>query len=355
MNKIRRVFHPGYYIKEYIEDLQLTQDEFAKRLGITGKQISLLLSEKASITVDIANKLSKLLGTSVELWLNLQNKYDVYVLQIENSEELEKEKRIYKMIDKSFLIDMNIIEEKDSIEICIEKLRKETLVSSLSLHTNDDIYTFYRSSSSKEETLQNVVCRNVWVSLATSLAKKEEVKEFDENKLLDSINILRSMTLEKPEIFYPRMKSILSDCGVAFVILPALKNSKINGVVKWLDNKVIMALNTRGAYNDRFWFSFFHELKHVLQKAKRKMLIAEENSEIVKDILEYEANEFSKETLISSSEFEKLKTYDEISIINFAETIKVHPGIVVGRLQKEGKVSYSKLNYLKEKYLIKID
>ena len=34
-------------------------------------------------------------------------------------------------------------------------------------------------------------------------------------------------------------------------------------------NKVMMALNTRGAYNDIFWFGFFHELKHVLQKENK--------------------------------------------------------------------------------------
>lgn len=75
-DNIKRSIHPGFYLKEYLEELQISQEEFANRLGISEKQFNSILSEKASINEDIANKLSKLLNTSVEMWLNLQNKYD---------------------------------------------------------------------------------------------------------------------------------------------------------------------------------------------------------------------------------------------------------------------------------------
>ena len=80
--KIKKVFHPGYYIKDYLDEIQMTQDEFAKRLGITGKQLSLLLNEQANITSDIAYKLSRLLGSSTEMWLTLQAKYDAYIIEM---------------------------------------------------------------------------------------------------------------------------------------------------------------------------------------------------------------------------------------------------------------------------------
>ena len=49
--KIKKVFHPGYYIKDYLDEIQMTQDEFAKRLGITGKQAETAL-DKIHITVN---------------------------------------------------------------------------------------------------------------------------------------------------------------------------------------------------------------------------------------------------------------------------------------------------------------
>ncbi len=60
-------FHPGVYIKKEIEDLNIIQEEFANRLGTTPETIGKLVNGEANISIDIANKLSKMLGTSVDL------------------------------------------------------------------------------------------------------------------------------------------------------------------------------------------------------------------------------------------------------------------------------------------------
>lgn len=69
-------FHPGYYVKEIIEESGLTQEDFAKRLDTTPKNLSCLIRGEQSLSTDIALKLSRMLGTSVEYWLNLQKNYD---------------------------------------------------------------------------------------------------------------------------------------------------------------------------------------------------------------------------------------------------------------------------------------
>ncbi|MBQ9731380.1 MAG: HigA family addiction module antidote protein [Bacilli bacterium] len=347
--KIKKVFHPGYYIKDYLDEIQMTQDEFAKRLGITGKQLSLLLNEQANITSDIAYKLSRLLGSSIEMWLTLQAKYDAYIIEMKEKENFEEEKIIYKMIDKDFLVSMNIIDKKDKISEGIAKLRTASTVSSLKLHTNKDIFCSYRGSLKKEESIENIVCKNVWVSIAFNLAKNIETKQFNEKLLKDNLMNFRDMTIQKPEYFIPKIKELLSECGVAFIVLPSLKNSRISGAVKWIENeKAMMAVNTRGAFNDRFWFSFFHELQHVLQKRKR-ILLLNEFSDQMEYIYEYDADMFAQEILIPKEKMDMLKKYDEASIIDFAKLINIHPGIVVGRLQNEGIIQYSQMNHLKEK------
>jgi addiction module HigA family antidote len=69
-------FHPGFYVSEIVKENGLTHEDFAKRLDITPQNLSLLINGEQSLTFDIAMKLSKMLGTSVEYWLNLQNSYD---------------------------------------------------------------------------------------------------------------------------------------------------------------------------------------------------------------------------------------------------------------------------------------
>ena len=71
-----RVFHPGYYIREMIEEAGIDEKEFASELNITIDMLNNLLRGKESISKDLAEKLSEVSGTSAELWLNLQKKYD---------------------------------------------------------------------------------------------------------------------------------------------------------------------------------------------------------------------------------------------------------------------------------------
>lgn len=352
LENIREIPHPSIFIKEYIEDLEITQDEFAKRLGISGKQISLLLSKKANITQEIALKLSNLLGTSVELWINLQSKYDSYMYLLKSEEEFKEEKNIFKMIDKSFLKKLNMINENEKVDDQIKNLRKQIPVASLSLLKNKDIYSFYRESINKQDEVKNIICKNFWVSIAHNIAVKKETKTFNEDLLKENIIFFRNLTTEKPNVFYNKIVERLADCGIAFVVLPYLKNSNINSAVKWINSeKVMLAMNDRGSYNDKFWFSFFHELKHVLQKQKRKFIISEQNINDNNE-LEKDADLFAKEILIPSTLLVNLKNFDKQSIINFSKKINIHPGILVGRLQKEEIIKYNFLNDLKEKFYI---
>ena len=86
-------------------------DEYDK--GWFSRLGNLILSQQASITADIAYRLSQMLGTSSEIWLNLQSKYDAYLVQLNALEKFEEEKQIFKMIDKKFLLQLNIIENDD--------------------------------------------------------------------------------------------------------------------------------------------------------------------------------------------------------------------------------------------------
>ncbi len=70
---------------------------------------------------------------------------------------------------------------------------------------------------------------------------------------------------------------------MAFVLLPHLKNSGVNGAVKWINKqKVILAMNDRRKYADTFWFSLFHEIGHVFQK-KVAMLIVSQDPQYMDD------------------------------------------------------------------------
>ena len=90
-------FHPGYYIKEIVEESGLTQEDFAKRLDTTPENLSLLIRGEQNLSIDIAMKLSRMTGTSVSYWLNLQNAYDALIAEFKSKEELAQERLIFSI------------------------------------------------------------------------------------------------------------------------------------------------------------------------------------------------------------------------------------------------------------------
>lgn len=71
--------HPGGILKRhYIEPLSLTITELAEILGVSRKTLSKIVNEHTSITPDMALRLSRAFNTTPELWLNLQQNYDLW-------------------------------------------------------------------------------------------------------------------------------------------------------------------------------------------------------------------------------------------------------------------------------------
>ena len=81
--------HPGYYIADVIEDMEISQAEFATRMGTTAKTLSQLINGQANISNDLAKKLSVMLGTSLDVWQNLQNTYDQKLIEIQLAKDIE--------------------------------------------------------------------------------------------------------------------------------------------------------------------------------------------------------------------------------------------------------------------------
>ena len=108
-------YHPGYYIADIIEDMEISQAEFATRMGTTAKTLSQLINGQANISNDLAKKLSVMLGTSVEVWQNLQNTYDQKLIEIQQAKDVIQELQLEDYSMK--VLQHKIGKEKYVIEI----------------------------------------------------------------------------------------------------------------------------------------------------------------------------------------------------------------------------------------------
>ena len=352
-------FHPGYYIADIIEDMEISQAEFATRMGTTAKTLSQLINGQANISKDLAKKLSVMLGTSVEVWQNLQNTYDQKLIEIQQAKDIDAQAELAKKIDYKYFVDVVGLPSTRNINDKVANLCKFFKVADLRIMLQPDFLVNFRSSSSYNSE-KNIINSRAWIQTAMNISKSIETKPYNAEKLKRGLPELRSMTVKKPEEFLPRMREIFAECGIAFVLLPHLKNSGVNGAVKWVtEDRVVLAMNNRGLVADKFWFSLFHEIKHVLQQKIKTVFISSTVEEMmgINNKLEIEADKFAMNYLISPANYRRLApsryTSDD-EIVEFAKTIGIHPGIVAGRLQHEGIIEQNRCSKLKEKYVIEI-
>jgi len=86
----RQPTHVGEVLKEeFLEPLGMTQSHLAKALHTSFRAINELVNEKRGVTTEMALKLAKYFGTSPQLWLNLQNQFDLYKVSMKKKKEIE--------------------------------------------------------------------------------------------------------------------------------------------------------------------------------------------------------------------------------------------------------------------------
>lgn len=355
-------FHPGYYVGEYLKHQGMKQSELAERLGVSEKTVSHLINGKNKrLSPELINGLALVLGTSKELWVNLNDKYLEMLEKIDADNRLTEEKEVFSNMDYMFWVRNGFVERKKSKSEKIEELKRFFKISSLSILKKKDFLVQYRTTVAKVHE-KNVINANAWVQTALNMGNMVNVEQVNLNYLESKIDDIRKMTLQAPEEFLPTLMEIFRKSGVAFVMVPNLKNCGVNGAVKWLGkDKVLLALNDRRKFSDVFWFSLFHELKHVFQQRKSCIIVSmdgrdEEESDM--KVLENEADNFARDTLIAPkqyAEFIEKSNFSYDSIKSFADQIEIQPGIVVGRLQKEGYLNYNQFNDLKQKYIIVVN
>lgn len=83
--------HPGeILLEEFMEPLRLSEKNLSEALGVDVERINRIVTGRSKITADIALRLARYFGTTPQLWMNLQSKYDLEVAQDKKAKEIEK-------------------------------------------------------------------------------------------------------------------------------------------------------------------------------------------------------------------------------------------------------------------------
>ncbi|MDX1250648.1 MAG: HigA family addiction module antidote protein [Gammaproteobacteria bacterium] len=69
--------HPGFYLKELLDELELSQSGLAKAIGVPAMRVNHIVKGKRPVTAEMALRLGLFFGQTPQYWLNLQSRYDM--------------------------------------------------------------------------------------------------------------------------------------------------------------------------------------------------------------------------------------------------------------------------------------
>jgi addiction module HigA family antidote len=75
-----KAVHPGdILLREFMEPLELSSYKLAKELGVSVPTVNEIVRRRRAVTAEMALRLARYLGTTAQLWQNLQSQYDLEI------------------------------------------------------------------------------------------------------------------------------------------------------------------------------------------------------------------------------------------------------------------------------------
>lgn len=336
---------PGSVLKLELEERNITQKELAKEIGIPASNLNEYINGKRSFTTEFSLKLEGSLGISAEIWMNLQQNYDLVVAR-KGQLDSDEQKALNKLEEYNKFISIKDLKRRLGITAVSSIKVLEQLIACLDLPAvdklkeNTAVQAYFRKSSKLKSDPRMILS---WTFLAKAEIKKVEISgEFDRSNMDQIVRSLSGIFHENNNSI-DRVKNVLSANGIKFCIVEKLDSTPIDGYSFLIEHTPCIVITKRKNTIDNLAFVVMHELAHVflhLDHKKEYEFVTIEQSERV-DKWEREADSFATQSLIPENIWKKspavrLEPYLIQKVYSqWADSMHLNRWIVLGRIGHE--------------------
>ncbi|HEU5230300.1 MAG TPA: HigA family addiction module antitoxin [Ktedonobacteraceae bacterium] len=354
-----RVSSPGETLLETLEAISMSQAELARRMGRPVKTINEIIQGKAAITAETALQLEQVLHIPAAFWLKREQQYRESLARLAEKQHLAgwiewlKEIPVREIMRRGWMPSCS-----NKSQQVLEALKFFSVASPEAWRAIwEDKVVVYRKSAALESNFGAVTA---WLRQGEIEAQEIETAPYDANAFRDTLKHIRTLTLseEPPSVLQKELTQLCANVGVAVVFLQELPKTGICGATRWITpTKALVQLSLRYKTDDQLWFTFFHEAGHILQHGKRQIFLEIEQKD--RKEAEDEADKFASDMLIDPIQWQRFvegTSYrSKTGIKQFAQTVGIAAGIVVGRLQHEQRLPFKHCNDLKRRLEWNVD
>ncbi|MEM9839569.1 MAG: ImmA/IrrE family metallo-endopeptidase [Pseudomonadota bacterium] len=344
---------PGDTIVELMAIRDLTVADLADATAYETTDIREILSGTGHVTDELAEKLGDILGGSGNFWRQREANYRRCLRQAADRIDPKEVSAWLKQFEKKQLADFGWVPRHET-----RKVQLEAYLAFFSVATPQEWEKRYSATLSEHlyRTSQayesDPAALSAWLRRGEVEAASMPVQPFSTAAIQKRIPAMRELTRRRDIVSALRsLQRLCGECGIALAYVQRPKRCVASGAMRVTpEGKTAILLSFRHRSEDHFWFSFFHELGHVLMHRDHSTLIDEGTSET--EELEAEANAFSANVLVPRQHRDELEALPPSpkAIIRFARKIGISAGIVVGQMEFARAVKPGRLTKLKRRY-----
>lgn len=339
---------PGATVADILREQQLSVSAFAEQMHWSLTYTKELIGGTAPLTDEAAGRLAARLGASADFWICREGQYQEALQRLSRQELLDwvKSLPIKDMLRAGWIADA-----ADLVAECLRYFNVADLVAWRRRYATPLAAAAFHTSPTFALQPAPVAA---WLRYGELAAERQECQPWNPTLLQSLLPDLKRLTKQKdPLIFLPQLTALCAQCGVALVVARAPTGCVASGATKFVaPDRALLMLSFRYLTDDQFWFTFFHEVGHLLLHGPDQLFLEGAGKDMWDERKETEANTFSADVLIPPALQPQLKliSLTQRGIVAFAVKAGVSSGIVIGQLQHLGRIRHQQYNSYKRRY-----
>jgi HTH-type transcriptional regulator / antitoxin HigA len=334
--------HPGLTLSEKLEELGMGPKAFAVRTGKPEKTIIAVLKGKSSITPEMAVQFEYVLNIPAHFWMNLQRNYDELLAREESRQKLADSLDWANLFPLTAMEECGWIAAADHLEGKTAALLSFFGVSNhkawAAYYMHQQLKVAFRISLAETASPYAI---SAWLRQGERQAEAIPSGPFQEKAFQRVLPEIKCLMTRQEGDFDKTLQRICLSAGVKVVFTPGIEQMPVQGCTRWLNDKPLIQLTDRFRRNDLFWFTFFHEAGHILLHGKKDIFLEPGVYPSQDKAKERAADQFATRwTLGPGAEHVILQVncWTIEIVTQMAAELETHPAMIVGYLQREGRV-----------------
>ena len=291
---------PGAFLEEKLQEMGVDINDFAAQIGYTPKTMNEVLKGKCRVTFEMALALEYGTEIPISFWLNAQKGYEEDLWRIKIKKSLENQAKWRRCFPISELNPRNWIKNINNKEAGITPILK--FFGSPNPKAWRDYYFGNRLKVAFRISLaetEDPYAASVWMRRGEILADQIQMEKQNDKKVRSAIKkampqfaelakadverwekLRRKKALPKPKVGEDfidagmrKLQELGATLGIKVLYAQNFKSAPIHGMARWYKDIPVIQLHDRFKDRKAFWFTFFHELGHIVLHGKKDIFI----------------------------------------------------------------------------------